>query len=198
VDISHPINSLIPSLAGEILEVLAGTTRPLSGREVSRLVPSGASHSGVATALGDLANSGLVDQVEAGNAILNTLNREHLLAPLVVAAAGGYMTVLSRIAESVVDLEPAPSRAVLFGSVSRRDAGPDSDIDIAFIFDDDTDLDTAEVAVSALARHVESLTGNRVDAILYTSAEFSSLAQTSPELAAAIGADGRDLLTHAF
>lgn len=196
MDISHPINSLIPLLAGEVLEVLAGTTRPLSGREVARLVPGGASASGVATALGDLANSGLVRQVEAGNAILNTLNRDHVLTPLVVAAAGGYGTTLGRIAESVAELEPMPLRAILFGSVARRDAGSDSDIDIAFIFQDDTDLDTAESAVSSLAQRVESLTGNAVDAILYTAAEFSSLPQSSPDLAAAIDADGRDLLAH--
>lgn len=194
MNLSHPINSLIPSLTGQVLEVLAGTTRPLSGREVARLVPGGASPSGVATALSDLGDAGIVQQVEAGNAILNTLNREHLLAPLVVVAAGAYQAFVTKLSEMVRAVEPTPQRVVLFGSVARRDAGPESDIDIAFVFNDDADIDVASSAVLSLAQKVESLTGNPVDALIYTSAEFGVLAEKSPNLAAAIDADGRDLL----
>ena len=194
MNLSHPINSLIPSLTGQVLEVLAGTTRPLSGREVARLVPGGASPSGVATALSDLGDAGIVQQVEAGNAILNTLNREHLLAPLVVVAAGAYQAFVTKLSEMVRAVEPTPQRVVLFGSVARRDAGPESDIDIAFVFNDDADIDVASSAVSSLAQKVESLTGNPVDALIYTNAEFGVLAEKSPNLAAAIDADGRDLL----
>ncbi len=194
MDLSHPINSLIPTLSGQVLDVLAGTTRPLSGREVARLVPGSASHSGVATALADLANAGIVHQVEAGNAVLNTLNRDHLLTPLIVAAAGAHQTFLTRLSELAHDVTPKPLRVVLFGSVARRDAGPKSDIDIAFVFGNDVDLDAAGSSVSSFAQQVASLTGNRVDAIIYATGEFSALAESSPNLAAAIEADGRDLL----
>ncbi len=197
MNISHPINSLIPSLKGEILEVLAGTTRPLSGREVARLVPGGASPSGVAAALRNLGDAGIVHQVEAGNAILNTLNREHLLAPLVVVAAGAYQAFVTKLSEMVSAVEPTPQQVLLFGSVARRDAGPESDIDIAFVFSDNTDFDVASLAVSLLAQKVESLTGNPVDAIIYSSAEFRVLDETSPDIAAALDTDGRDLMaTH--
>lgn len=194
MNLSHPINSLIPSLAGPVLEVLAGTTRPLSGREVARLVPGGASGSGVATVLGDLAAAGIVTQVAAGNALLNTLNRDHLLAPLIVSAAGSYRTFVSRLSELVESVEPRPLRVILFGSVARRDADSDSDIDLVFVFGTDADVEAAGLSVSTFVDEVELLAGNRVDALVYTVSEFGSLKEGSPELAVAIHEDGRELL----
>lgn len=71
--------SLISSLAGYFLEVLARTSRPLSGRQVSRLVARESSHVGVQKVLDELASQGIVDHQEYGSTILNTLNRDHSL-----------------------------------------------------------------------------------------------------------------------
>ncbi|MEN8040770.1 MAG: nucleotidyltransferase domain-containing protein [Actinomycetota bacterium] len=194
MDTSHPINTLIPSLAGRVLEVLVGTTRPLSGREISRLVPDGASVAGVAVVLKDLTASGLVSQLEAGNSVLNTLNREHLLAPAILEAVGGHRILIEKLADLAGSVEPAPMHAILFGSVARRQAGPDSDIDLAFVFPDAADIDAAGASVSQLADTLETMTGNHVDALLYSSSEFGLLADVSPDLAEAIRRDGRELL----
>jgi len=76
MDVAHPYTAVCPTLDSDVLSVLAGTTRPLTGREVARML-SRASHSGVLNVLNRLAEHGLVDRQEAGRAFLFTLNREH-------------------------------------------------------------------------------------------------------------------------
>ena len=193
MDVTHPINTLIPSLAGAVLEVLAGTTRPLSGRQVARLVAGGATQKGVQKVLDELAHGGLVIQEEAGSAILNLLNRHHLLAPLVVEAARGYRSFLDELGRTASELQPQPERAVLFGSVARREAGPGSDVDIALVWSDALSPDAITNAEAALRTRVEELTGNRCQIVSYRHSEFSNLAATAPEFAENLTKDGLDV-----
>ena len=82
MDLTRPYAAISPSLDPGVLTVLAGTTRPLTGREIARLTGR-TSHSGVMAVLDRLCNQGIVDREEAGRAFLFTLNREHLAAPVV-------------------------------------------------------------------------------------------------------------------
>lgn len=82
MDLGSPITSIVASLDGEILSVLAGTTRPLTGRDVQRLVRRG-SQSGVSSALARLEQHGILDVVAAGSSNLYTLNRDHVAASAV-------------------------------------------------------------------------------------------------------------------
>src|SRR5438132_13713998 len=87
MDLSRPWALIRSPLDMEVLLVLRGTTRPLTGREVARLVRTG-SQPAVNTALRRLAEQGLVRAEEAGNAFLYTLNREHLGASSIELLAG--------------------------------------------------------------------------------------------------------------
>src|SRR2546425_3589989 len=87
MDISSPWALIRSPIDMEVLLVLRGTTRPLTGREVARLVRAG-SQPAVNAALRRLAEEGLVRAEEAGNAFLYTLNREHLGAPAIELLAG--------------------------------------------------------------------------------------------------------------
>jgi len=191
MNLRHPLSSLIPSLAGRVLEVLAGTTRPLSGREVMRLVHRGASQQGVQNALDELAAHGLVTQVTAGNAVLNTLNREHMLAPFILQIVNLRGELLQRIAKIVVEEAPPVQRAILFGSLATGSANEESDIDIVLVWSDETPSHTHE---QDIAPRVHRLTGNECNLLHYTTSEFDGLPETSPSLFAGIEADGIDLL----
>lgn len=74
MDVTRPYTAICPTLDNDVLSVLGGTSRPLTGREVSRLA-SRKSHTGVRAVLNRLSEHGLVDRTEAGRALLFTLNR---------------------------------------------------------------------------------------------------------------------------
>jgi hypothetical protein len=194
MNLSQPVVSLIPVLAGPILTVLAATTRPLTGREVHRLLPVSASQPGVQSALTELAAHGLVLQTPSGNAILHELNRDHLLAPLIEQLPTLRAAAFAAIADIIQDQAPAASRAVLFGSVARGDADHTSDIDLALVWPDDTDDDARETAAADIGGAVRRLTGNVCTPLQFTESDFASLPERAPQLHAELRADGVDLI----
>jgi predicted nucleotidyltransferase len=129
MDLTRPYAAISPTLDPGVLTVLAGTTRPLTGREIARLVGR-ASHSGVMAALDRLDDQGIVDREEAGRAFLFTLNREHLAAPAVELLADLREELLRRIRSQVEGWNIKAHHLSLFGSAARGDGDIDSDIDL--------------------------------------------------------------------
>lgn len=129
MDLSRPYAAVSPTLDPGVLSVLAGTTRPLTGREIARLVGR-TSHSGVMAALDRLDDQGIVDREEAGRAFLFTLNREHLAAPAVELLADLREELLHRIRSEVGGWNVKAHHLALFGSAARGDGDVDSDIDL--------------------------------------------------------------------
>ena len=82
MDVARPLTVLVPSLDGPVLEALARTSRPVTGREAHRLAGAG-SESGVRLVLARLVEHGLVNATQAGKATLYVANREHIAWPLV-------------------------------------------------------------------------------------------------------------------
>ncbi len=105
----------------EIVLVLRGTTRPLTGREVSRLVRVG-SQPAVNASLRRLAEEGVVRSEEAGNAYLYTFNREQL--------ADIRSELEQRLRAEIADWVIAPAHVSIFGSAARGDGDTRSDIDV--------------------------------------------------------------------
>jgi hypothetical protein len=159
MDVGRPIASIIPTLDGTILQVLARTTRRLTGREVHKLAGVG-SESGVRLALGRLVDHGLVEATQAGKATLYVGNRDHLAWPAI--------EILSRLREHLVNkLEAAictwpipPLAAALFGSAARGDGDNDSDIDILLISPREADDPGWDEQVDQLRDQVIRWTGN--------------------------------------
>jgi hypothetical protein len=79
-----------------VLSVLAGTTKPLTGRHVASMARRG-SNRGVRLALNRVAEHGLVDTVDAPPAVLYTLNREHIAAPVALALVDLGRALLGRL-----------------------------------------------------------------------------------------------------
>lgn len=129
MDVSRPISAVAPSLEGEVLQTLAGTTMAMTGRQVA-LLTGRKSHSGVLDALHRLADQGLVDRAELNRALLFSLNREHLAAGPVLKLAGLRAELVARLRREIEGWEIAPIHASLFGSTARGDGDSRSDIDL--------------------------------------------------------------------
>jgi len=196
VNLTHPLSSLIPSLAGPVLEVLAHTTRPLTGREVQRLLPRDASQQGVQNVLDDLSAHGLVTQMQAGNAVLNSLNRDHILAPFVIRIADLRDELLRDLAAIVAEEAPWAIRAILFGSLARGEADEKSDIDLLLVWGDTVTEEEASPGEDISSR-VQRLTGNPCRILYYTTSGFAALPDRAPDLHAALTTEGIDLLAPA-
>lgn len=145
----------------EVLLVLHGTTRPLTGREVARLVRAG-SQPAVNAALRRLAEEGLVRAEEAGNAYLYTFNREHLGAHAVELLASIRTELERRLRAEITDWEISPAHVSIFGSAARGDGDTRSDIDIfvvrpAGVAEDDPGW---REQLEQLSDHVHNWTGN--------------------------------------
>lgn len=154
-------SAICPTLDGPVLTVLAGTTRPLTGREVARLVRRG-SWPGVRRVLHRLAAHGIVDVQEAGPSLLYTLNRRHLAAPAVATLADLHGELVRRLRQRIERWDVPVVHASLFGSAARRDGDTASDIDVFVVRprqanDDDV---TWRAQLETLAADVFAWTGN--------------------------------------
>lgn len=196
MDLTHPIRALAPGLTGAVLEVLAQASHPLTGRAVQRLVSRPASQAGVQGALNRLVDTGLVRQTRAGRALLHRLNRDHALAPAVIEVVRLADTMPDRIAEAVRAQVPGVSRAVLFGSVARREARAESDVDLLLIWPDHIDEDSRWSGSLAIADRVEQLTGNTCLPMVHTESTYEQVSETAPRFARSLAQDAIDLLGH--
>jgi predicted nucleotidyltransferase len=161
MDLSLPWAPIRTRVDIEVLHVLCGTTRPLTGREVARLVRRG-SQPTVNASLRRLGAEGLVHADEAGNAFLHSLNREHLAAPAVELLADISSELRRRLRDEIAAWEIAPVHAALFGSAARGDGDTLSNIDIFVVRPGDvTEDDPAwREQLNRLSDRVRSWTGN--------------------------------------
>lgn len=161
MDLSHPIHAVIPSLDGPVLEVLARTTRALTGREVHRLAETG-SENGVRAVLNRLAAHGIVHADPRATASFYTLNRQHLAAPAVEILAGLRNGLIDRLRDTVGSWDPAPAHVSIFGSVARGDGKTESDIDVLLIRATETEPGSEHWTeqTDALTEGVHAWTGN--------------------------------------
>lgn len=172
MDVGSPISSVIPTLDGPILQVLAKTTRPLTGREVHQLAAVG-SESGIRLALTRLAHHGLVHATPAGKATLYTVNRDHIAWHGIDLLTKIRQHLLSRIADTIGSWEVPPVTAAMFGSSARGDGNPDSDIDILLIAPPETSADIRwSEQVDTLRDQITGWTGNTCQIYEITEGEY--------------------------
>lgn len=140
VDLAQPLSSLVPSVDGDVLTVLARTEAPLTGRRVAALARRG-SRPAVQAVLTRLVDHGVVHALPAGSAVLYSLNRDHLLAEPLVAAVTARDRLLARLREHLEAWPIPAAHTSLFGSAARGDAGPGSDLDVLVIRDAGVEAD---------------------------------------------------------
>src|SRR5205807_8044578 len=108
---------------------------------------------------------------------LYRLNRDHVLADAVLSACRARRTVLERLTEAVKDLDPEPVHVSVFGSFARREAGPDSDIDLLVVLPAPPANDRGwSDQLQSLGDRVLSWTGNRLECLTFTVDELHAVA----------------------
>lgn len=161
MDLSQPYAAICPSLEGPVLDVLAHTIRPLTGREIARLARRG-SERGVRLVLHRLVEHGLVSAQVAGAATLFALNREHIAASIVERLVRLRMELIERIRGEVQDWSSEPVHVSIFGSAARGDGNTASDIDLLIVRSEQVADDDAQwrEQLHRLAEHIQRWSGN--------------------------------------
>lgn len=163
--------------------MLAGTTRPMTGREIARLMGR-ASHSGVLKALNRLAEHGVVDREEAGRALLFTLNREHLATPAVDLLAHMRSELIGRLSHAVGSWEIAAVHVSLFGSFARGEGGTSSDVDLFVVRPKKVEREDPRwrEQLDLLAHKVQRWTGNPAGIVEVGKGEIPRLREEEPPI----------------
>ncbi len=206
MNLSSPVASLIPSMDGVVLEVLAGTHSAMGPTRIHELGHRG-SRAGVSLALGRLVDQGLVLAEPTNYGHTYRLNREHVLTQAVLAAAEAREEFLRRLTTACRSLHPAPVSVALYGSVARRESGDASDIDLLIVVDKTHDRYATEWTnqTDQLARGVRAWTGNRLESIVVDAQHLAKLAIAYDPLTLSlredavtlVGTDLRELLNQA-
>lgn len=193
MNLSRPWAVIRSPIDLEIVRVLQGTTRPLTGREVARLSRSG-SQSAVNAGLRRLVEEGLLLSEEAGRAFLYRLNRDHLAAPPLQMLADLRHELQRRIAEEVSGWKPRPEHLSIFGSAARGDGDTRSDIDIFVVrpprlVSNDS---TWRGQLDRLSKRVQAWTGNQAAISEVSKSDILRLRRERPAI---IGELRRDAIT---
>lgn len=195
MNLSLPYTVALPKTDGQVLSALAGTTKPLGGREVARI--AGVSQNGAWKALRRLVDQGVViEEPAGGRALLYTLNRDHLAADPIIALTRLRSILIARLKEEVAGWEVPPIHASVFGSAARGDGDTESDIDILIVRPRDVaeEDDQWRSQIDSLATSVHSWTGNHAGIAEIPERDLSRLRRERPAVIEDVVADGIGLV----
>ncbi len=176
MDVSRPYAAVCPTLDGDVLRVLAGTSLGLTGREVAVLAGR-RSHSGVLSVLHRLSEHGLVTRVQLNRSYLFALNREHIAAEAVEALMSLRAELFERIRKTIAGWQIAAAHVSVFGSAARSDGDTDSDIDLLVVRPTPIAADEQhwQAQVDGLRQQIEAWTGNRTTIVDISESELAAL-----------------------
>lgn len=132
MNLSKPLTSLIPTLEGEVLTVLAGAEASFSGLQVQTIIGKFTPR-GVRNALQRLCVQGVVTRRPAGSADLYELNPDHLMTKYIKSLVSLRSEFLKLLEKEVTAWPILPIGGAIFGSAVRSDMKPDSDINIFIV-----------------------------------------------------------------
>jgi predicted nucleotidyltransferase len=193
MDLSAPLQSMLPTVDTAVLAVLTSSTKPRTGREVARL--ANRSQAATQRVLDRLVQHGLVLREEAGRARVYTLNWEHLAADSIADLANLRLVLFRRLGE-IFELWPLkPVHASVFGSAARGDGGLDSDIDIFLVRPGDIDEadENWRAQVESLATGVFEWTGNHPGIAEVSEGDLERLRRDRPAIVAGLRTDAVEI-----
>jgi predicted nucleotidyltransferase len=147
---------MLVGMDGIVLDRLHRVYGPQTAGEIHRRAKAG-SLSGIRLSLERLAAQGIVIPQAVGNVIGYRVNEEHVVYPAIKAALENYHPyelLRERLRQTLEEvfpvspLSPGPSLAI-YGSVARREATAESDVDLLLVLPD---------AVAPTSQMVENLT----------------------------------------
>lgn len=193
MNVANPSTAISHGVEADVLAVLAGSSRPRSGRELARL--AGRSATGVQHVLHRLVGHGLVERQEAGRTILYTLNYDHLLASVVRQMAGVRLELVERLRSAIEAWAIQPAHASLFGSAARGDGDERSDIDLLVVRPAEVDAEGSawREQINGLAGAVRRWTGNHASIVEIGENELPRLRSERPPVVGQLREDAIDL-----
>jgi hypothetical protein len=190
VDFVRPIEAIVPGAQGRVLAVLLETTAELNLRTIAQL--AGISQAQASRLLPDLVALGVVERREVPPASLFRLVPEHVASRALLALARSTSTVLDEMGRLAGALAHRPVSVIVFGSFARREAEPDSDIDVVVVrpAEVDEDDDAWSASIEGWRRDVRRLAGNPVEVLEVSAHEAASKLGGRSQVWADIRRDG--------
>jgi predicted nucleotidyltransferase len=181
----QPFGGIIPGVQGAVMAVLLRTGTPLTGRQIHRLLSDDYSLWSVQQAVKALTKLGLTETTSIGRAGVTTVNDEHAAVPPLREMLNPISTLRDAVAAAVGE---QVSAVILFGSIARGEATPESDVDLAVIAPK-----TWQGRIELVDR-VRSRLGNDCDVVVFTPRDFQRLAKSGESVVSDIIRDGIALI----
>ncbi|WP_431796051.1 nucleotidyltransferase family protein [Microbacterium enclense] len=195
MNLSEPLEGLMPPVEAAVIRVLSRTDAGMSGRQVHAVAGVG-STSGVHRALTRLVRTGLVRVESRPPALIYRANRAHVLWKAVDSALNARDDAINKIRLFFVDEVPEEVpvdwrvTATLYGSVARRTSTSQSDVDVLVVFPDRFDVEVRADLLLTLAERIEELTGNTAQVNAMDRSEFLARAADGDVFLANVLRDG--------
>lgn len=173
-----------------VLRVLSRVEVPLSIRQISR--QAGMNHAGVAEALAQLVELGIVATSEAGRSRIHWLERRNVITreivlPVFEAEERLFDSALQALRECLPD---GLFSALLFGSRARGDAQPASDFDVLVVERDSPSLEAALRAIDSHTGEMRARLGASVSVLGRTVDEALDLIERGDNFIEGVVRDG--------
>lgn len=187
MNLSNPLLDAIPGPRGRLLATLAQLEIPVTVRALARHAE--VSHQTALNIVNDLSASGVVSATRAGNALLISLNRDHLLAEPLISMLRTRARLVQRLRTELATW-PHLAAAWLFGSASQGTGDRTSDVDLLLVAETSMSSDQWVGATAQLMESVLLWTGNQPQLVEHTRHSFEQLARSDGSLISAVRADG--------
>ncbi|MFV9673306.1 MAG: nucleotidyltransferase domain-containing protein, partial [Acidimicrobiia bacterium] len=193
MDWQNPLRSIATTVDADVLRVLEGTHASVTGNQLARL--AGRSYAQVSSVVRRLVTEGIVSVEQHGRTYSYRLNRDHALATGVGDLLAAPGRIEKEITEFVEAWEPPPDAVALFGSAARREATPESDVDLLVVRSDEVDPDDApwRARLGELVRMIERRSGNRVQLLEIDRRALAEAVETNQPLIESLRSDARTL-----
>ncbi|BAH48251.1 MULTISPECIES: nucleotidyltransferase domain-containing protein [Rhodococcus] len=182
MDLIRPLQTVTPTLDGDVLSALAAASEATFTTGQLHRVLHHHSEEGIRKVLQRLSKQGTVLSSRVGNAFVYQLNREHLAFPHVVGLADLSGEFLRRLEARLAGWEIPPVYAAVFGSAARGTMTIDSDIDIFLVRPDDVAEEEWDEQVAELMAEVTRWTGNDARDLQFAQSEIAGRGTDEPVL----------------
>jgi predicted nucleotidyltransferase len=186
MDLANPMQSVIPSAHGAVLNALARTDPPLSARRIAELTKPKFSQRRVNDVLRHLAETGIVVRESRPPSNIYRLNHEHVAADGILALAQMWSALVGRIRADLGRWAVAPEAAWLFGSAARGEVTERSDLDVFLVRPASglaSEISEAwEHQTEALVDKIKTWSGNRCEISEMEAAELSAAVERDDRL----------------
>jgi len=164
----NPLDSILGQTSKvKILRFLNSIRTELNGREISK--STGVSHVRCHAALRDMARHGIIIIRNIGRSTVYKVNHDHilykgLLKPLFDSESVLINNLVDYIIKNIKEFKPIS--VIIYGSTTKDEARPDSDIDMLIVLPDVSDLKKIREKIESTEESISSRFGNQFSPVL--------------------------------